>query len=155
MKLYISGPMTGITDFNFPLFDAVRDDLIRQGHSVWSPADHDREVITRLWPGKRPEDFPGYAAGNIHEYFDAVSHGGEFVLDNMMAWDLNVIVNEVDGIVLLPGWQRSSGGLSELYAAESVSKQVYYAEWNGDTWIILLAPLQQYLRTTLREAVNA
>jgi hypothetical protein len=34
---YISGPMTGIVDFNYPLFEKVENYLISQGHKVLSP----------------------------------------------------------------------------------------------------------------------
>jgi hypothetical protein len=155
MKLYVSGPMTGITEFNFPAFDACEAELVAQDHEVYSPANHDREVISRLWPGKRPEDFPGYAVGDIAQYFDAVSSGGEFVLDNMMAWDLNTIVNVVDGIVLLPGWEKSSGGLAERYAAESVGKLIF--EWIkedvGDDGRLRPVDDNQLLRKTLKAVI--
>lgn len=157
MKLYLSGPMTLIANFNFPQFDEVRDVLRAQDHVVYSPADHDREVIERLWPGKRPEDFDGYATGNITRYFDEVSHGGQFQLDNMMAWDLNTIVNDVDGIVMLPGWERSSGGLAERYAAEAVSKVVYLATHDyhlSPRWTFRPDHEQQYLRKQLKQALT-
>lgn len=39
MTLYISGPMTGIRDFNRPAFHAAAETLTARGYSVWSPAD--------------------------------------------------------------------------------------------------------------------
>jgi hypothetical protein len=38
MKLYISGPMTGLPDFNRPAFVRAEDDLVARGYNVWSPA---------------------------------------------------------------------------------------------------------------------
>lgn len=36
--IYIAGPMSGIKDFNRPLFNKVAIELAKQGHSVLSPA---------------------------------------------------------------------------------------------------------------------
>lgn len=38
MIIYIAGPMTGIKDFNRPLFNKVAIELAEQGHSVLNPA---------------------------------------------------------------------------------------------------------------------
>lgn len=38
MKVYISGPMTGLPDFNYPAFFAAEDDLKAIGHDVINPA---------------------------------------------------------------------------------------------------------------------
>lgn len=39
VKLYISGPMTGIADFNYPAFHAAKEQLLALGYDVVSPAD--------------------------------------------------------------------------------------------------------------------
>lgn len=124
---YISGPMTGYKNFNFPAFDSCRDALQRDGVLVYSPADHDRDTIEKCWPGQEPEDFDGYADGDIKRYFDAVTSGGEFTLDAMLAWDFAVIGQECDSIVMLPGWEKSSGARDERYVAERTGKQVWLA----------------------------
>jgi hypothetical protein len=38
-RTYVSGPMTGIADFNRPAFNAAADRLRAQGHDVVNPAD--------------------------------------------------------------------------------------------------------------------
>lgn len=38
LKVMISGPISGITDFNRPLFNAVAAELEQQGFEVWNPA---------------------------------------------------------------------------------------------------------------------
>ncbi len=42
MNLYLAGPMRGIPGFNFPKFDEVAATLRFIGHTVFSPAEHDR-----------------------------------------------------------------------------------------------------------------
>ncbi|NJJ56656.1 DUF4406 domain-containing protein [Pseudomonas grimontii] len=39
-RVYVAGPMTGITDFNYPAFNAVADQLRDMGYEVENPADH-------------------------------------------------------------------------------------------------------------------
>lgn len=39
MKLYVSGPMTGIEEFNYPAFHAAKSALEARGYDVISPAD--------------------------------------------------------------------------------------------------------------------
>lgn len=39
-RIYLSGPMTGIPDFNFPAFNAAAESLRAQGFHVENPADH-------------------------------------------------------------------------------------------------------------------
>ena len=43
MKVYIAGPMEGLPDNNFSAFDYARDEWIKAGHDVVSPADITRE----------------------------------------------------------------------------------------------------------------
>lgn len=38
-KLYISGPMTGLPEFNYPAFHEAKERLIEAGYHVMSPAD--------------------------------------------------------------------------------------------------------------------
>ena len=46
-KIYLSGPMTGLPDFNYPLFNHVAARLREAGHTVYNPAEfeHDEPVF--------------------------------------------------------------------------------------------------------------
>lgn len=37
--IYLSGPMTGLPEFNYPRFNAVAEMLRAQGHVVYNPAE--------------------------------------------------------------------------------------------------------------------
>ena len=38
--VYVAGPMTGYTDYNFPAFNKAADKLRAQRYTVFNPADH-------------------------------------------------------------------------------------------------------------------
>ena len=43
MKVYISGPMTGYPDFNYPAFHAAEQHLADLGHEPLNPARHPKQ----------------------------------------------------------------------------------------------------------------
>lgn len=47
-RIYLSGPMTGLPDFNFPAFHATAYELRAQGLEVINPAEHD-EAPDQPW----------------------------------------------------------------------------------------------------------
>jgi len=49
MKIYLSGPITGIPDSNRPLFASVAADLRRRGYDVVSPIEHDHLAAGNDW----------------------------------------------------------------------------------------------------------
>lgn len=48
MKIYISGPMTGLPEFNYPAFHAAASRLRTQGFDVVNPAELDTDT-TKEW----------------------------------------------------------------------------------------------------------
>jgi Domain of unknown function (DUF5664)/Domain of unknown function (DUF4406) len=116
---YVSGPMRGIPKYNFPLFDEVRDDLKLLGFQVVSPADHDREVEPNV------EYTEHYAKGDPSFNAD----GPKF--HQLIGWDLRMIADpDCAGIVLLPGWENSTGAQHERYVAEACGKLICVASWH-------------------------
>ena len=47
--VYISGPMTGIKDFNLPAFDKAEKHLKSFGYNVINPADNQRKNPSDTW----------------------------------------------------------------------------------------------------------
>lgn len=49
VRYYISGPMAGYQDHNFPFFERVKREMLRQGLDILSPhdIDHAAETVTR------------------------------------------------------------------------------------------------------------
>jgi hypothetical protein len=108
LTLYLSGPMTGKPNFNFPLFDEVAAALRRQEWDILNPAEHDRHMHPDI------ETWPGFATGIVSPKFD-VRHALE--------WDYGSILR-AHGIALLPGWEASKGARGERFIAEQVVKGI-------------------------------
>ncbi len=47
--IYIAGPMTGIPEFNYPMFNAVAKDLRDKGIEVRNPAENDAGSTGKPW----------------------------------------------------------------------------------------------------------
>lgn len=111
MRIYLSGPMRGYPSFNFPFFDKVGAALQRQGYRVSNPAAHDRLIYPDI------ESWPGFETGDPEQC-------PQFNLPNSLIWDFQAIL-DVDGIAMLPGWERSNGARAERFVAEAVGKQTW------------------------------
>lgn len=108
MKVYLSGPMRGIKDFNFPAFMAAAEYLRSQGHVVFNPAEKDlerdkKEDRAPTWQSEDGDIKAAEAAG-----FDRRAA----ITDDLM-W----VINEAEAIALLPGWFSSKGANAELWTA--------------------------------------
>lgn len=99
MKLYLAGPMTGYPDHNFPAFAGAAAALRERGHNVLSA----HEILH--------DGLPGDLANLPHERY--------------LRDDLKEML-ECDGIVLLPGWPRSTGARLELSTALALKMTVFF-----------------------------
>ena len=101
MRVYLSGPMKGYPESNFPAFNAFAAALRARGHEVVNPAEID--------PGmpQPEEDSPDWQA---------------FYLACLRA-DIKALC-DCQAIALMPGWERSSGAHLELHIAHRVGLQV-------------------------------
>ncbi len=95
-RWYLAGPMTGIPQGNFPLFDAATKWLRAQGHDIVSPAELD-DAATRA------AVFANEPTGHTW---------GDF-----LARDVKLIADECQGVILLPFWEKSRGARLEAYVA--------------------------------------
>lgn len=104
MRIYLSGPMTGHPNFNFPAFEDASERLRNLGHEVMSPHEHDLALHPEL------EFSTGYATGDP-------AGCPTFSLPKAFRWDIEQILS-ADAIVLLPGWESSAGSKFERLVAE-------------------------------------
>lgn len=105
---YLGGPMRGYERFNFDAFFEAEEVLAGYGLTIISPARHDVEVYG----------------------FDPDGELGDFPMEDALHWDLEQVLT-TDGIILLPGWEKSKGASLEHLVAVSVGKPAY--QYNPET----------------------
>lgn len=89
-RVYLSGPMKGYDQSNYPLFNRVAGELRAMGHEVYNPAEFPHDGPRETFPLRKA--FAAYA---------------------------KFICEEADTIVLLPGWEKSLGASAELALARN------------------------------------
>lgn len=160
LTYYVSGPMRGIPRYNFPLFDSCAAWLRSEGYGAINPADHDRSVEPDV------ESTEHYKHGDplLKRHDDGVERPG---FHDLIGWDLREIASpHCHGIVMLPGWEKSSGAAHERYVAEATGKQVWLAHYSvrgvGDPhqyegWYVTLCEdrlLSSFTSEGLRQAIS-
>lgn len=115
--------MTGYPQFNFPAFYEAAKTLRAQGIEIISPAEEDEKygvaqvAITSI-DGKL--DANGKVAGNTW--------------GDMLARDVKIVADLVDGVAVLKNWERSKGAKLEVTTALLAGKAIFaYHEGAGLT----------------------
>lgn len=111
VKVYVSGPMRGIKDYNFPAFLRAGEVLKAHGFEVWNPAAEDLKdpaIVEYL-----------KTCGPSWDYADGVT------FKDFMKRDLPALL-ECDAIVMLPGWYNSRGAKLERHVAIEVDMPEYF-----------------------------
>jgi len=123
MKLYIAGPMTSHRErnYNFPEFYKAQGLLEMAGHVVHNPARMDLET------GKAKHS----------PYEGRIVTSPEFTMFDALRRDYQVIA-DCDAIVLLPGWEQSTGANKELRTArEDFGMPAYLLKVDAAGWPVL------------------
>ena len=126
MRVYISGPMTGLPDLNRTAFDAAEKRLTAQGHFVINP-----HRISELF-GTAEE------LSESFEIFYAIDGKDNYILKDeldkrasiaraVMDADL-AAVRSCDAIYLLRGWETSRGAKKELAEALRLNLRIWLEE---------------------------
>jgi hypothetical protein len=108
LTYYLSGPMAGYADHNFPFFARTAAFLRQSGIKIVSPhevhhQDYTREVRA---DGSYPTQEQSW-----HRYLET---------------DLVVMLTQTDGIIMLKGWPESRGARLELDVALQLGRPVFY-----------------------------
>lgn len=112
MKVYLAGPMSIVPkDYNFPAFISAAKFLRDQGFEVFSPAEADMER---------------YGTDDIEIIKTKANY------KECLTVDLNWILEHAEGIVLLPGWEKSKGVAVELSLAKALGLDQMFLEDIGD-----------------------
>lgn len=108
--IYIAGPMRGIVDFNFRAFDALSMTLRSIGWIVYNPAERDRTEYGDTFKS---------VTGDIAD----LKNG--FDLRRAFSWDADVIINKVQAVAFLDGWENSTGAKTEYAIAKMLGRTLY------------------------------
>lgn len=117
--VYVAGPMRGYPGFNFAAFEKAQALVEAQfpGAKIFNPAlaDIERHGLEDLALTE------GWEAAGKHLMSLVV-----FNLRAALAEDTEFICNEADHLVLLPGWEESSGARAEKALSEALNHSVWY-----------------------------
>lgn len=116
-KYYLTGPMSGIPQFNFPAFHAAAAVLRAVGWDIVSPAEEDTDAVK-----KEAIVSPDGAMGEDGKI------GGE-TWGDMLARDVKLVADGVAGLILLPGWENSRGAKLECYTGVLCKKE-FWLYWD-------------------------
>lgn len=111
-KVYLSGPMRGIPEFNFPAFKRKAEELRAAGWEVFSPAEADISATGYDFSPEHPEgketDEPGLTAREC------------------LARDCKYICEEATHMYMMRGWEKSTGAQAEWALARAIHLPVMY-----------------------------
>lgn len=97
---YLSGPMSGYPEYNYPVFQATVDLLRAEGIKLLSPHEN-------VWP-----------------------EGHETMTPEQLRTQMMVLCMEqmkvAEGIIMMPGWPQSKGTVTELKLALKKELPVYF-----------------------------
>jgi hypothetical protein len=109
MATYVCGPMSGVDQFNIPLFDAVAENLRALGRKVVSPAELDSAEMRKFALQSK--------TGNMAELTQQLVDAGfpRETWGDVLARDVRLIEHEIGAFVLLPNWRKSRGAKLEVF----------------------------------------
>jgi hypothetical protein len=110
---YLAGPMSGIPQFNYPAFYRIAKKLRNMGYEIQSPAEMDTSA--------EQEAAMASPDGNIANF---TSKSGS-TWGDILAKDVKLVADKVDGIIAMPTWYKSRGARLEVFVANLCRKPVW------------------------------
>ena len=116
LTIYLSGPMTGYKDYNYPKFERVTSQLKEKGYNIVNPSSG---VMPMLIGGEE------ITVEELHKRVD------EKTITDLEAWavfmrgDIAKLVKDCNAIYLLKGWKGSKGARAEMSMAKTFKMKVF------------------------------
>lgn len=101
-KVYIAGKMSGLPNYNYPMFFKAEEILTRLGYEAFNPAHH---------------------SGDTLEEAIATVHTDPRPWEWYLKEDIKILLG-CDYIFLLPGWEDSRGARLEYHVASEVGIKI-------------------------------
>jgi len=91
VRLQLVGPMTGLPDFNYPLFNEVAARLRAEGHQVWNPAEEN--LLGETWSRCMRESLAALQVAEAVVLLPnwAHSRGANLEVETALALDIPII----------------------------------------------------------------
>lgn len=124
---YLAGPMSGIPFFNFPKFHQITKELRDAGYNIISPAELDSPEIQ----AEAMQSKDGLINGAMPADVKDGKVGGE-TWGQILARDVRIVADEVDGVICMDGWEKSRGARLEVFVASLRKHELYTYEGNGN-----------------------
>lgn len=119
LRWYLAGPMSNIPQFNFPLFERATVSLRDMGYNIVSPHEQDSEAVqVAAWASPDGKLVGGEIAGETWP--------------QILARDVVLVGDKVDGIIFLPNWWQSRGAKLEAFVGLLTNKQFRYFSEKGE-----------------------
>lgn len=124
-KYYLAGPMGGIAQFNFPLFIDVATKLRKQHYTLVTPVELDRETDEEIYNSAMA------SADGKHTKVDGKQTAGVagHSWGDLLARDVKLIADQVQGIIFLPNWEKSRGARLEAMVG-LLQKDFLFLAWH-------------------------
>lgn len=112
MKVYLAGPMSGLPDYNVPAFEKWAAELRARGYEVVSPAECDNTE--------------GQENDALRAALAADPKVGPSLRAQYLRRDFTLLLG-CEAIVLLPGWNHSTGATCEALVAAMAGLKAFEA----------------------------
>lgn len=121
-RYYLAGPMSGYPQFNFPLFHRAAKELREQGLTIISPAELDTPEVQAAALASTN----GALAGPNNQIADQT-------WGDILAKDVKLVADHIDGIIFLHGWDQSRGANLEAVVGLLVNKRPFgFLQWDDE-----------------------
>jgi hypothetical protein len=132
MKLYISGPMTGIPDYNYPLFEEVVQAFRDQGVKVFSPHEIDGgEQVPTVCPAHPQRGTIG-ADETCCTTFAGIRQKAKEIIKPWQYYMTKAIQLQMqcNAWAGLAGWPRSKGAKREFDLAVDLQHELFIVRYS-------------------------
>jgi hypothetical protein len=113
-RAYLAGSMTNLPGFGFKVFDSVADELRTRGIDVVTPSELDEAASRKA--AMQSKD------GDPDAYYKATG----LMRGRLLARDIRIVIDDVDSVIVMPGWRQSKGARLETFTAWLHGKPVLY-----------------------------